>query len=271
MSPAKKPRPNGPDIDRRRALISLAVGLLTVSSKTFAATSSPLQRAITDSPPTTLSKVLLQQDDWKIFNLLWTDPGQISQACDAMGWQTTEEVIAWVARVNTAVGNTQTFVSLIDPPTRVDYDLLPSIEWARIHEAIVAQCNIRDDFFVERSDAVYRLPTKAQLDYLAQACPIRRRTWAQERMDCDDYARAFIGWLASNGIGNIVNGFAATTAYRQGELQGGHAVVLVMDDTRALWALDAQQGRLYAPKSREAAKLGRYILADEMRVARAYF
>ena len=133
------------------------------------------------------------------------------------------------------------------------------------------QCLIRDDVWFDQSDATYRLPTKEMLEKLATEFPGRTRKWLDTRHDCDDFVRAFIGWLASNGMGNLACAFCTQTPYRNGEMIGGHATVIAVDNLLKVWIIEPQAGLLFEPKSLAAARLGGYWMADSMRLARVYF
>jgi hypothetical protein len=61
---------------------------------------------------------------------------------------------------------------------------MPTTDMPTIHKAIVSQTKVRADFFIDQSDATYRLPTKQQWDTLAKLCPVSRRKWQAEVMDC---------------------------------------------------------------------------------------
>lgn len=230
---------------------------------------SELTDAIKAAGPESVAAGIANDPTFRIFNLLWNSAEELIPACDRMGWQTLDDLLAWVRNVNTAIGDTTTFEALIDPPVSLDLSAMPTVDMPTIHAAVVAQCKLRDDFFIDQSDALYRLPTKSQWELLAASCPIKRRKWAAETMDCDDYTNAFRGWLASKGLGNLAQGFCGMTMYDyQDDLMGGHAVALVMDDTRKLWWLEPQFGKLYEVTH---ARLGGMIFAKTVKIARAYF
>ena len=229
---------------------------------------SELSDAIREAGPQTVARAIKDDPEWQVFNLLWSAPEEIAPACDKMGWQTLDELLAWVRSVNAAVSKQLAFVDLIDPIIPFTLEGLPTTDMPVIHKAIVDQATVRDDFFIDQSDARYHLPTKSQWDMLAKACPINRRQWVAETMDCDDYARAFMGWLATKGLGNLAQGFCAITSYgADGAMCGGHAVVLVMDNTYKLWFLDPQTARLYEVTY---PRLGGAIFAKSVKIARAF-
>ena len=230
-----------------------------------------LTDAIQAAGPANVAAVIGNDPSWRVFNLLWNSPEEIIPACEKMGWKTLEDLIAWLHTTTNAVGNAQAFEALIDPPLPgIDYWQLPTIQWRDIDIAMATDFTRREDFFRDHSDASYRAPTKAQWDQIAAACPsMRRKHSGNDVHDCDDFARYAWGWLAHKGLGNLAAGFCSTTAYRSGNMIGGHAVLLVVDSSKKAWAWEPQNGKLYAPK--DAIKLGGHLLADEIRLARAYF
>lgn len=230
---------------------------------------SELTDAIRAAGPEAVAAGIAGDPTFRVFNLLWNSPEELIPACDRMGWQTLDELLAWVRGVNAAIGKTETFEELIDPQVSMFLAHMPTVDMPTIHAAIVAQCKLREDFFIDQSDALYHLPTKSQWDFLAASCPIKRRKWTAEVMDCDDFTNAFRGWLAGKGLGNLAQGFCGMTMYDyQDNLMGGHAVALVMDDTRKLWFLDPQPGKLFEVTN---PRLGGMIFAKSAKLARVYF
>lgn len=230
---------------------------------------TPLKDAITAFGADNLADALRANVDFGVLNLMWSDPQELIQDLDAMGFCTVEQVLEWVQNVNFALKNPAEFVRLVDPVVPITLAGMPTTDMPAIHKAIVSQAKVRADFFIDQSDATYRLPTKQQWETLAKLCPVSRRKWQAETMDCDDYVNAFRGWLATNGLGNTAQGFCSLTMYdNAGNMMGGHSVVLVMDSDRKLWFLEPQNGKLYEPTF---AKLGGMFFATSVKIARAYF
>lgn len=230
---------------------------------------SELSEAIEAFGTERLAEVLSSQAEFQVLNLTWSTADEIIPALASMGFTTLDQVLTWVRNVNAALGNPSAFVYLIDPPVPVSLAGMPTVDMPVIHQAIVDQGKTRDDFFIDQSDRTYCLPTKAEWDLLAATCPVKRRKWVAESFDCDDFSRAFLGWLAMNGLGNTAAGFCAITMYDfGGTLIGGHAVVLVMDADKKLWFLDPQTAKLYEVTY---PKLGGAIFGKTVKIARAFF
>ncbi len=232
---------------------------------------SLLTDAIQAAGPANVAALIAKDPDFRVFNLLWNSPEELVPACERMGWQTLDDLIAWLHATNAAISNREAFEALIDPPVELDYWSIPTtLQWRDIDLAMATDFTRRDDFFRDHSDASYRAPTKAQWDVIAAACPsMRRKHSGNDVHDCDDFARHAWGWLAQKGLGNLAAGFCGTTAYRAGKMIGAHAAVLVVDNEKKCWVWEPQAGRLFAPQ--DAIKLGGYFLADEIRLTRAYF
>jgi len=230
---------------------------------------SELTDAIRAADPYAVARGIKDDPTFAVFNLLWKTPDEIILAVEKMGWKTLDEMLKWVQEVNAAIRNTLAFEELIDPPVALTLDGMECVDMPTIHKAIAAQAALRTDFFIDQSDAKYRLATREQLEHLAAICPVRRRKWIAETGDCDDFVNAFRGWLATNGLGNLAQGFCGLTMYdSNGQIIGGHAVVLVMDSTRKMWFLEPQDGRLYEVTY---PRLGGMIFSKSVKIARAYF
>ena len=230
---------------------------------------SALTDAIQEAGPEAVARAIKDDPDFQVFNLLWNTPEEIIPACNKMGWQTLDELLQWIRAVNRAVSNQLSFVNLIAPPIPFTLEGMQTVDMPVIHAAIAAQCMLTAEFRIDQSDKLYHLPSKAQWETLAQLCPISRRNWVAEVGDCDDYVTAFRGWLSMHGLGNLAQGFGGLTMYDLfGSVCGGHAVVLVMDDTRKLWFLDPQPGKLFEVTF---PRLGGIITAKSVKVARAFF
>lgn len=229
---------------------------------------SELTDAIRAAGPAAVADMLRNDPAWRVFNLLWEDPQEIIPAVERMGLTTLDAVVDWVQRVNAAVGNTAAFETLVDPAVPVTRMGMHIIPWPRLHEAIHATGLLAADCFLHNSDAEYRLPTKAQWDAIAAACPAARRKHSRSDVhDCDDFVRHAMGWLASHGMGNLAHAFGGTRHYRGETLTGGHAIVLVWDSTLTPWQWEPQAGRLFPA---DYAKLGGNIFATRVEYARIF-
>lgn len=212
---------------------------------------------------------LKSSPDYAVFNLTWSSPEEILPACNRMGLITIDDVIAFVQRVNAAVGNTLAFANNVNPDLRLDLQAMKRISWPEIHAAIAAQVKLEPTLMLDHQDAKYFAPTKAQWEMIAKTCPsIRRRHSNSEVHDCDDFVRHFLGWLASKGYGNLAMGYCCTVHYFNGQAIGAHATVLVLDSDGKVWQIEPQSGALYAPLN---PKLGGFFIADEAKAARLFF
>lgn len=205
--------------------------------------------------------------EWRVFNLLWSDPQELPAVCAGMGWQTVDDVNTWVQRVNEAIGNTQAFEELIDPAVPYTTTGMKKTPWHPLHVAIHATGTLASDCFLHNSDLEYFLPTKAQWEVIAALCPSKKLKHVGEPHDCDDFARHALGWLAAKGLGNCASAFAGTRHYMNQFLLGGHALVLVWDDTLTPWQWEPQSGRLFPAT---APSTGPFPLATRVEYARIF-
>lgn len=228
---------------------------------------SQLSDAIRQAGPEAVAAAITNDPAFAVFNLLWTEPQEIIPACEKMGWQTLEQVLAWVNATSSAIGNVSAFEQLVDAPAPITLAGLTKIAWPKLHESIHATGLLSSDCMLHNSDAQYHLPTKQQWDTIAAACPSKRRKWASEVHDCDDFVRMAMGWLASKGLGNLAHAFAATRNAMGTQIIGGHAVILVWDNTLTPWQWEPQTGTLH-PASHP--KLGGNFLANRVEYARIF-
>jgi len=209
---------------------------------------------------------------WRVFNMMWTTPNEILAAATSLGWSTRAQAESWVNRMRDTITMQEAGAIEARVYPRLDFDLdaMPQVLYGFIHTQAAAQTLLRSDFFTDQSDRHYRLPSLAQLQRLADIQPFRTRQFASETMDCDDYVRAFLGWLAASGYGNLAIGHASITYYQNGTLLGGHAVALAVDDTGKVWFIDPQTRGLHDPmKSRTGG--AQFWGATELKLARLYF
>ena len=229
---------------------------------------SQLADAIQAAGPDNVAAAIRHDPSWAVFNLMWDQPSQISPACEAMGWTTLEEVLAWVQATAAAIGDAKTFSQLVDPEAPHTLTGMRKVAWPRLHEAIHATGLLAPDAMLHNSDAEYHLPTKQQWVEIAAACPAKRwKHTGNDLGDCDDSVRMALGWLSSKGLGNCAAAFVATRHYLGTQVTGGHAVVLVWDDTLTCWQWEPQNGQLYAVTH---PKLGGNFLATRIEYARIF-
>ena len=215
-----------------------------------------------------VASAIRNDPSWAVFNLMWDQPAQISPACEAMGWTTLEEVLAWVQATAAAIGDARSFSMLVDPEAPHSLTGMKTIDWPKLHEAIHATGLLASDCMLHNSDAMYHLPTKAQWVEIAAACPAKRHMHSRnDDLDCDDFTRMALGWLSSKGLGNCAAAFTATRHYLGTKLTGADAVVLVWDDTLTPYQWEPQAGTLHPVTF---AKLGGNFLATRVEYARIF-
>jgi hypothetical protein len=227
---------------------------------------SQLTEAISQAGVDAVAQAISNDPSFRVFNLLWSDPQEIIPACNKMKWQTLDDLLQWVNSTNTAIGDTAAFEILVDPPVSISTSGMVKVPWSKLHESIHATGLLSSDCLLHNSDGEYSLPTKSQWDTIALACPSSKRKHSgNEELDCDDFVSIARGWLASKGLGNTANAIASTRHFLGSSIVGGHAIVLVWDNTLTPWQWEPQRGLLYPANY---AKLGGNFMAQRLEYAR---
>lgn len=214
-----------------------------------------------------VARALSADPAFAVFNLMWSESREIVPACDRMGLETTEAAVAWVGAVNQAIGRTSVFADLVEPSVSIQLAGMAKVEWATLHKAMHDTGLLSSDCMLHNSDAQYHLPTVEQWATIAATAPSKRRKWRSETLDCDDFVRIALGWLAGQGLGNTASAFAATRHFTGQSLTGGHAVVLVWDNNLTPWQWEPQTGAIH-PASHP--KLGGNFLSSRVEYARIF-
>lgn len=206
---------------------------------------------------------------WRLFNMMWKDPNDIIHVCNTMGFQTIEDVQAWVT-ATLQVPNAEQFAKLSLATTSWSTYQFPTVSWIEMDGARHAQCASDSDYKRMNSDATYRIPTLTQLEQIAKDCwSYRWRHLGAEHLDCDDHVNIARGWLSANGLGNLAAGKAAIRPYLNDAVLGGHAVLLAYSREAVGAPLvchwwEPQNGMLYPVTY---AKLGGFFFANRVGLA----
>jgi hypothetical protein len=222
-----------------------------------------LETYIRSVGPATVAAQISALPGWRLFNMLWKCPDDLIRVCNGMGFQTVDDVQAWVT-ATLQVPKAEQFAMLTLAPTQWRDYPFPSVSWVEMDGARQAQCASDSDYKRFNSDATYRVPTKTQLESIAQECWSHR--WKHlniEALDCDDHTNIARGWLSANGLGNLAAGKAATWHYQGDKFLGAHALLLAYSRETPQAPLvchwwEPQNGRLYPVTY---AKLGGFITA----------
>lgn len=228
---------------------------------------SELTDMITQTGAENVANIIKDDPNFRIFNLLWNDPKELIPVCNQMGFVTLTQLINWCNSVNVAIGNTVAFEDLIDPVVNYSLSSFNKTAWNNLHVSIHATGLLSNDCILHNNDAEYYLPTKIQWQEILSKCPAKEYKWKNEHLDCDDFVNIARGWLSAKGLGNTANAFVATRHYLNAVPTGGHAVLLVWDNTLTPWQFEPQNGLLYAVNY---AKLGGNNLANRIEYARVF-
>ena len=224
-------------IDRRTFAAALAVLSLPSVAQTLGG----------QATPSTLAWIRASAADhpgWLYISRRCTDAQDLAALCRAHGWTSVQEVVRFADLMGKTFSASEVQAMTPNSAPAIDRAALPVVQWgpgnAPIHSAI--QQAFRTAIVPDQSDRTYRTLTHAQIVALATAYRPRR---AREDtvMDCDDYTRGYLGWLADNGYGNCSHGFLGYQAYDVfGRHLGAHAVTVSVDVDRRVWMVDHMPG-----------------------------
>lgn len=162
----------------------------------------------------------------------------VADRLEVIGIITVEELGAYLdAHLNLQVSS---LINLIDPkaPSITSTDMAAS-ELVRGIRAYVS-----DQVKLNFADGSYRLPNHLSLLELIKACPSKRYAYLNEKRDCDDFTRVFLGWLSEQGLGNLTIGECLYEGRKDGKVIFGHSCIAALTST-GLWLVEPQNGRVW--------------------------
>jgi hypothetical protein len=190
--------------------------------------------------------------EWRFLKSTCDNPHEVIEVVNLMGWQTLQEALEGVAPLNALSG----FLAEPAKPGELSFDrddlktvgtryLLNTLfqEGANVPGNIFrADSSVTDIFF---TDEAYGVLSLDQIKEIAAKSKTSGIKYNPETMDCDDFAFAMNGWLASMGLGNVTKGFAAFNVYQDGALKERHATMLLADGTGDAWWVEPQTGEVF--------------------------
>lgn len=223
-------------IDRRTFAAALAVLSLPSVAQTLDGQATP-------STLEWIRAAAANHPGWLYISRRCTDAQDLAALCRSFGWTSVAEVVRFVDLMGRYSAGEVMAMTPNSAPA-IDRAALPVVQWgpgnAPIHSAI--QQAFRTAIVPDQSDRTYRTLTHAQIVALATAYRPRRAR-EDTAMDCDDYTRGYLGWLADNGYGNCSHGFLGYQAYDVfGRHLGAHAVAVSVDVDRRVWMVDHMPG-----------------------------
>lgn len=185
--------------------------------------------------------------EYRCVAMLVPGPQGLVDFIDSQGWNTIEEAQAGCARLDAMLGLNTTVPTEVTF-TRADLPTVSSgifgsaiLQEVLDPESIVHWSNGPD---VVLNDDSYGLPTAQQLLELITAFHASG-AWAPNTNDCDDYARAFMGWLSAQGLGNVAIAEVGFRAYEDGAMTVNHVACIGVDTDRNVWWLDPWVSLMY--------------------------
>lgn len=202
----------------------------------------------------------LANQEYQIFNTSWNTKEQLIDVVNVLGLETISDAKDYIKQLNSGNVSDEFLNLVLTNSTKTG--------WLEIYKDIVGGFGHKPKY-ANNADANYRTLSLEQLTTIAKHSPTSTIQWAKETMDCDDFTKGFLGWLALNGLGNLAIGFVGYTAYDVfGNLLGGHAVALAIDNKGTPWFIEPQDGKLYPITYK---KLGGYSTAHTIKLEQVVF
>ncbi len=251
--------------DRRAFMAALAVLSLPSMAQTLDAQATP-------STLEWIRAAAVNHPGWLYISRRCTDAQDLAALCRSFGWTSVQEVIRFADLMGKTFSAGEVMAMTPNSAPAIDRAALPVVQWgpgnAPIHSAI--QQAFRTAIVPDQSDRTYRALTHAQIVALAGAYRPRRAR-EDTTMDCDDYTRGYLGWLAENGYGNCSHGFLGYQAYDVfGRHLGAHAVTAAVDVDRRVWMVDHMPGSVGVWPS-STVRLGGFTTAARIEPTRVSF
>lgn len=221
----------------------------------------------------------IQSNQIKSWNAVQTDPqfaflkatasnvGELIQIVDRMGWQSLGEAVEALETLNAIVP----FVAE-DPAEQIlsfDRDDLPSVRYSSLLGSFQletgtnrGEVNYQWGGNFEFTDLIYGQLTKAQIDEIASKLKSPTMQYVDQTADCDDFAFAAKGELASQGMGNIAIGVALLDLYTDGVKVAEHANLIAIDNTGNAWWVEPQTGGVHDIQEIYLVGYDRVVITD---------
>lgn len=169
-----------------------------------------------------------------------------------LGITTVEQLNATVAAIQHNVPSHRVLADMISPRPPFELHRSTKLPFNPTIHALINQQYDTTPVVPERfwhDDSVNSLLPYAELKWLADHNPGIQYQWnsGDERRDCDNSVRLFLGWLASMGLDDTAIGHARTLHYQGAKLLYVHAVALGVDDQQRVWQIDTMYGGLHPP------------------------
>lgn len=123
-----------------------------------------------------------------------------------------------------------------------------------VHEIVAASLagKFASDPGIRYGDEQFYLPSLDEVAWILGESQLDRRTWLQNRFDCDDFAYVLKGEMSSHAYANaeLTCGLCVGIAWGYFDwLEGNHAVNWFIDSTGALGFIEPQDDRMFPAAS----------------------
>jgi len=192
----------------------------------------------------------------------------------AMGFNTWEQLAHWITDADYTLFTLKGAFNCIRPPC----PNLGELEKFSLHDVrrrIRDACPGIHPFKLYNMDNKYRYVPENKIQEIINACPIHRLVGQQERLDCDDFTRAMMGWLSENGQGNITIGRMVVTLSNSPNPTIGtgaqHALCFAITVDRKMFVIEPQKTGehawyRYTPDNKCAFQGWKYLTPTSMEI-----
>ncbi len=123
-----------------------------------------------------------------------------------------------------------------------------------VHDVVAASLagKFASDPGIRYGDEQFYLPSLDEIAWILGESQLDRRTWLQNRFDCDDFAYVLKGEMSSHAYANaeLTCGLCVGIAWGNFDwLEGNHAVNWFIDSTGTLGFIEPQDDRIFPASS----------------------
>lgn len=200
------------------------------------------------------------------------DAFEVADLVRDAGWQDLDQALAALIPLNKLAGRFAPIeVPQIEP--NLARESLPTASKSDVELAIRMAVTAPDDVIrfatnvsFKLYDESYGLLAPDQVSDVAAMSPTDAWVFRPVTSDCDDFARGFIGWLASFTLGNAAIGTISFTGYKGDELLGAHMGNIAVDSSMQVRYIEPQTNKVHSLQALPVFKSATKILVTEVRL-----
>jgi hypothetical protein len=167
-------------------------------------------------------------------------PDKLIELLRDLGWQEWPDLEKFLIAVDGSGFNAKKYLGKVDPPWPEGIEF-EEIDVIHLHRDIRLTGFPVNPFKIDvDKDQKYNLVSESDLMKLMPAPRVSYLKYIIERRDCDDFSRAFLGWMSQKGYGNTAI-FELTCAliYDTGKREY-HSMLMSITKERQIWIWEPQ-------------------------------